>query len=171
MEKLRLPIIIILLIAIASGATAFILQQNTSSCPVEIVLPTPSSEIEVYVSGEVQIPGNYILDESARIADAIKAAGDFTVDADQSTINLAGMLRNGFHVHVYEEGEAQQRININTAEAWLLDALPGIGDATAQIIIEYRTENGPFENIEDLKNVKGIGDSSFAKLEDKITVY
>ncbi len=171
MEKLRVPIIVLLLIAIAAGAAVFVLRQNTSSCPVEITLPTPSEEIEIYVSGEVQSPGNYTLRESSRIADAIEAAGGFTADADQSGINLARPLRDGDKVQVYTIGETSQLININTAETWLLEALPGIGESTAQAIIEYRTENGPFESTGDLKKIKGIGDSTFAKLKDKITVY
>ncbi len=171
MQRLRIPIILILMVAIAAGATFFILKHNTSSHSIEIILPPPSCEIEVYVSGEVKFPGNYILDEGARVTDAIEAAGGFTPEADHSAINMAGALRNEAHVNVYRIGEASQRININTAEAWLLDALPGIGEATAQAIIEYRTENGQFEEIADLKNIKGIGDSTFEKLQDKVTVY
>ncbi len=171
MQKLRVPIILILMVAIAAGATVFILRQNTSGNSIEILLPPPSTEIEIYISGEVKYPGNYILDEGARVADAIEAAGGFTADADQSAINLAHTLRDGEHINIYKFGESSQRININTAEVWLLDALPGIGEATAQAIIEYRTENGRFSEIEELKNIKGIGDSAFEKLQDKITVY
>lgn len=171
MQRLRITVILILTAAIAAGAIVFILRQNTSGSSVQILLPTPSIEIEVYVSGEVESPGNYILDEGARVADAIEAAGGFTSDADQSAINLADTLRNSSHVNVYKIGEASQRININTAEAWLLDALPGIGEATAQSIIEYRRGEGPFEEIGDLKDIKGIGDSTFEELQDKITVY
>ncbi len=73
-------------------------------------------------------------------------------------------------MHVYEVGEAPQRININTAEPWLLQALPGIGEILAQRIIDYRTANGRFLSIEDLMNVEGIGSSVFEKIKDKITV-
>ncbi|MBT9163708.1 MAG: ComE operon protein 1 [Chloroflexi bacterium] len=68
-------------------------------------------------------------------------------------------------------GEAPQRININTADAWLLQALPGIGEVWAERIIKYRTEHGPFESIEDLKKVPDFRDSTFEKLKDKITVH
>ena len=170
MAKLRIPIILALLAVILAGGITLILKQNTSSYPVEIELPTPSKEIEIYVSGEVKIPGLYTLNETARIADAIEAAGGFTVEADESTVNLASTLRDGDHVYVCKEGESSMRININTADAWLLEALPGIGPATAEAIIEYRTENGPFTTIDGLKSVKGIGDSTFEKLADKITV-
>ena len=148
-----------------------ILRQNTSSCPVEIILPTPSEEIEVYVSGEVQRPGVYVLNESARMDDAIEAAGGFTSEADQSAVNLAGILRDGDQVRVYRIDESSALININTADAWLLEALPGIGPSTAEAIIEHRTANGPFESINDLKEVKGIGASTLEKLAGKITVH
>jgi competence protein ComEA len=62
-------------------------------------------------------------------------------------------------------------VNINTAEAWLLEALPGIGEVLARRIIDYRDENGPFLRIEDLKMVEGIGASTFDRLKDKITVH
>ena len=171
MDKLRTSIMLVLLIAILAGGILLIIRQSSPGYPIEITLPTPSQEIAVYVSGQVQIPGMYVLNEDARVADAIKAAGGFSPDADQSAVNLAGSLRDGAQVHVPREGESSQRININTAEAWLLDALPGIGETIANRITEYRMQNGPFESIADLKKVNGISDSTFEKLKDKITVH
>lgn len=171
MEKFRTPIILVLIAALLAGGIVFFIRQNTSSCPVEITLPDTSSVIEVYVSGEVKTPGLYVLSEAAQTIDAIEAAGGFTQNADQSTVNLARTLRNNAHIHVLKKGESSQRININTADVWLLDALPGIGESTAQRIVDYRVENGLFECVEDLLKVKGVGDSTFLKLEDKITVH
>ncbi len=171
MERFRIPLIIILVSAVAAGSVMFILRQNTSSCPVEIELPTPSKEIMVYVSGEVRTPGEYTISEGARVSDAVEVAGGFTAKADQSAINKARKLRDGDHVQVYGEGESSQRININIADVWLLDALPSVGESTAQKIIDYRTENGPFDSIEEIKEVKGIGDSTFEKLKEMITVH
>ena len=171
MNRFRVPIILILLVIIIIGGVMLILRQNVSSTPVTIVLPTPSGEIEVYVSGEVLSPGVYVLNESANVKDAINAAGGFTSLSDNSAINLANGLRDGEQVHVCRIGELSALININTADAWLLEALPGIGPSTAEAIIEYRTANGLFESIDDLKEVKGIGDSTFAKFADKITVH
>ena len=171
MERFRLPLIVILLAAIIAGGVMLVIRQNTSSCPVEIVLPALSEEIKVYVSGEVQRPGNYVLSEGSRIDDAIEAAGGFAPAADRSALNLAGMLRDGARIHVYKTGESTQLININTAPVWLLTALPGIGEATAEAIVEYRSQEGSFDSVDDLKKVKGIGDSTFEKLQDKITVY
>ncbi|MFW0859902.1 MAG: helix-hairpin-helix domain-containing protein [Dehalococcoidia bacterium] len=171
MERFRTPIILALLIAIIAGGVVFFLRQTPSTYPIEITLPPLPHEIEVYVSGAVQNPGIYVLNEAARVSDAIKAAGGFGPDADRDAINLARRLRDGAQIHVRRIGEAPQRININTAEIWLLRALPGIGDVLAERIIEYRTEHGPFGSIEELKRVRGIRESVFEKLKDKITVH
>jgi competence protein ComEA len=73
-------------------------------------------------------------------------------------------------VSVPGEGEAAQKININLAEAWLLEALPGIGPTRAQAIIDYRNQNGPFRQILELINVEGIGMTTYEQIEDFITV-
>ncbi|MFA4835556.1 MAG: ComEA family DNA-binding protein [Dehalococcoidia bacterium] len=170
MSKIRLVLIIGLLIAIIAGGVVLILKLNTASYPIEITLPTPSQEIEVYVSGAVQTPGLYVVNEKARVADAIDAAGGFTPDADQEAVNLARSLRDGAQIQVPRTGESSQLIDINTAEAWLLTALPGIGDTLAERIMAYRVQSGPFESIDDLKKVEGIRDATYEKLKDKITV-
>ena len=69
-----------------------------------------------------------------------------------------------------EENEKDIKVNINTANKEKLETLPGIGETTAQKIIDYREENGKFKSIEDIKNVSGIGDAKFNNLKDKITV-
>lgn len=170
MKKLRTLIILVLMAAIVGGGVLYLVKRNTSSGSIEIILPTPIYEIEVHVSGEVQSPGTYVLSEGARADDAIEAAGGFTPDADESAINLARTLRDGEQVHVYKAGESSQRININTADAWLLEALPGIGEKTAQKIIAYRTENGPFGSIEELKEAEIVGEATFEKIKDLIAV-
>jgi competence protein ComEA len=78
------------------------------------------------------------------------------------------------HIELYipREGEEQpsQKININRAEPWLLETLPGIGEVLAQRIVDYRSENGPFKRIEDLLKVSGIGEGTLEKIRDYITV-
>lgn len=170
MDKLRLPIIILLLVVIAIGVSVFIIRQNTSSSDIKISLPAPSTPIEIYISGEVNNPGRYALTENSIVAEAIEAAGGYTARADRTAINELRTIREGDQIIVYKEGESIQLININTAEPWLLDALPGIGEATAQAIVQYRNENGSFATIEELKAIKGIGDSTFLKIQDKISV-
>jgi competence protein ComEA len=66
--------------------------------------------------------------------------------------------------------ESGQKININTADEAMLDTLPGIGPSKARSIIEYRNQNGPFQSIEEIKNVPGIGDKTFEQLKDLIAV-
>ena len=75
-------------------------------------------------------------------------------------------------LYIPREGEEQspQKIDINRAESWLLEALPGIGEVTAQAIVDYRNENGNFRRIEDLLKVSGIGPGTFEKIKDYITV-
>ena len=144
--------------------------------------PTPAT-INVYVSGAVKKPDVYALPSNAIVKDAIAAAGGATADADLDRINLATELADQMQVYVPHKGEAAPppsngsppnastaMININTASAEELDKLPGIGPAIAKAIIDYRTKNGPFKKIEDINDVKGIGDALFEKIKDQITV-
>ncbi len=179
------------------GAIAFLViytilkRPEPASPPLVITLqPRPTAEpatptlatINVYVSGAVHQPDVYALPLNSIVKDAIAAAGGATADADLDRINLASHLSDQMHVHVPRQGEASPTpdkkspatpsapININTATLEELDALPGIGPALAKVIVDYRTTNGPFKKIEDINNVKGIGDALYAKLKDLITV-
>jgi len=147
----------------------------------EPATPTPAT-ISVYVSGAVYKPDVYVLPLNTIVKDAITAAGGATADADLDRINLASRLSDQMHVHVPRQGEAvptpdkksaatlSAPININTATLEELDKLPGIGPATAQLIIDYRTKNGPFKTVEGINDVPRIGDALFAKIKDLITV-
>jgi competence protein ComEA len=147
----------------------------------EPATPTPAT-ISVYVSGAVYKPDVYVLSLNAIVKDAIAAAGGATAEADLDRINLASRLSDQMHVHVPRQGEASPTpdkkspatlsapININTATLEELDKLPSIGPALAKVIVDYRTTNGPFKKIEDINNVKGIGDVLYAKIKDLITV-
>jgi competence protein ComEA len=170
LERYREPIIGLLVVIALAGGVVLLYRQLTLFDPDEIVISPPSTKITIYVEGQVANPGVYTLSYGNLVGDAVEAAGGFTSAADAGSVNLAGALRDGEQVHIYKVGEAPQRININTAEAWLLEALPGIGEALAQKIIDYRTVNGPFQQVEDLMNVDGIGLSVFDEVKDKITV-
>jgi competence protein ComEA len=153
--------------------------------PAIAATPT-AAPVRVYVSGAVAAPGVYTLAPKSLVDDALKAAGGAVADADLEKINLALEVRDQQQVHVPRKGEAAppaptpgaggsaapggKKININTATLAELDTLPKIGPSTAQQIIDYRAKNGPFKKIEDLKNVSGIGDATFAGLKDLITV-
>ncbi len=157
----------------------------------ETAEPETSSEtvgkIKVYVCGAVRSPGVYELDADARINDALEAADGFAENADIDMVNLAEVLSDGQKIYFPVEGEeipsdtgkdqndladagSDRLININEAGARELTELPGIGETRAGQIIEYRQTYGRFSVKEDLKNVSGIGDSIYRKLETYITV-
>lgn len=140
--------------------------------------------ITIHITGEVKYPGVVVLQNGARIVDAIEAAGGETEEADLNKLNLAYILNDGEKIYVPNKNDMnseeilenqqgddkQSSININTATVEELTELPGIGEATANKIIEYRKQNGKFETIEELKNVVGIGNSKFENIKDKIKV-
>lgn len=139
------------------------------------LLPTPTpAPIKVYVTGAVVAPGVYTLLPGSRVEDAVEAAGGFMPDAASEQINLASLLWDGAQIHVPHLTASTRvgggRININTASAEEIATLPGIGPTTAQKIVEYRLQHGPFRTIQDIQNVPGIGPTTFAKIRDYITV-
>jgi competence protein ComEA len=169
-ERYRIFLVLILVALIIAGGGLLLYRQTTLSSSGEIIILPPSSEIWVDVEGEVTAPGVYELNREALIADAIEVAGGFSAEADCASVNLAATVRDGEHIHVYGVGETPQKVNINTAEAWLLEALPGIGETLAQRIVDYRTLNGHFREIDELMMVEGIGTNLFEQIQDKITV-
>lgn len=161
------------------------LVQSASEEPEEISYEesTLPALIRVHVSGAVRSPDRvYTLFEGARVEDALKAAGGYTAEADLSKINLAGGVEDGQKIYVPRQGEdwneeekneesgGNDLTDLNKADKIELDALPGIGPSLAQRIVDYREEHGAFQNIEEIKNVKGIGDAMFEKLRQYITV-
>lgn len=184
-------------LAILAGVL-FITRRPTGE-PIEIIPPptlppaappaTPTSgPLRVDVAGAVNAPGVYTVPHGSLVADAIAAAGGPTADADLDRINKATALYDGAQVYVPRVAQpiptgitlptptaatrAMQLaapgkpVNLNTATLEELDALPGIGPSTAQRIIEGR----PYATVEDLLRVKGIGQATFDKLRDLVTV-
>jgi len=132
--------------------------------------------IFVDIDGAVNNPGVYCLPEGSRVIDAINMAGGLAEGAYTQNVNKARKLTDGEKIYIPSEGErdaeniqTNKLININTASAELLKTLPGIGDVYAQRIIEYRN-NKRFNSIEEIKNIQGIGDKTFEKLKDLITI-
>ena len=155
-------------------------------------------KIVVHITGQVKNPGLVYLDEGARIADAIKEAGGSTKDAALDKVNLAYVLEDGQKIYIPNKNEkiseiqyiitnsgenvlkdtgkesnikgGIKKVNINKANQDELETLPGVGPALAIRIIEYRNSNGKFEKIEDVQNVKGIGDSKFTNIKEYICI-
>ena len=162
-DKFYLFITVFLVIAAIAGGIMLAVQHSQSQ-PVEIVLSQtepPELSGEICIGGAVANPGIYSLREGDTLKTLLSDAG-IAPDADISHIEL----------YVPREGEEQsfQRIDINRAETWLLEALPGIGEVLAQRIVDYRSENGPFRRIEDLLKISGIGDATLEHIKDYIIV-
>ena len=159
----------------------------------------PAGRIVVHVVGAVVSPGVVVLADGARVADAIAAAGGAASDADTEQLNLARVLGDGEQVRVPHAGEQLVApdpgpsppggasgggaagasggstpgggvVNINTAGAAELEALPGIGPALAARIVEYRDGHGPFASVDDLTDVPGIGPAKLEALRSQATV-
>lgn len=158
------------------------IQENISS---QTMLETIIEEYYVDVSGCVIKPGVYSLNSNSRVVDAIELAGGVCEKADLSQINLSMKIYDEMKIHIYEEGEVatsnvnqaelsdqtqqNQIVNINTASLEQLMTLPGIGETRANEIINYRLQKS-FDSIEDIKEISGIGDKSFEKIKNYITV-
>ena len=159
-------ILFVLIIIIAGGVATLFQLHPWAKEPIEIILPeenTPISDAtEIYIDGSVIRPGWYPVYEYSTINDVILSAGGLTDGSDISGIKL--------YIPTEAEINESQKISINRAEAWLLDALPGIGPTSAQKIIDYREANGPFVTVFELLLVPGIGQSTFDNIKDLITV-
>lgn len=156
-----------------------------------------SDEVVVHVAGAVHHPGLHRLPSPARVADAVAAAGGTTREADLDRVNLAAQVADGERVYVPRRGEAApevaagagggggppgtptggrrsgaagaaERLDLNTATVEQLEALPGIGPATARAIVEHRARHGPFRSVRQLLDVRGIGEAKLAALESRL---
>lgn len=147
-----------------------------------------SKKIVVEIKGEIKKPDVYIMDEGSIVKDLIVESGGLTENADLSNINQARLLLNHDCIVIKAKSndtalqnsmpsssslqlqQSNSIININTASKEELDKLPGIGEATAAKIIEYREKNGGFKDITELKKIDRVGEKLFDKIKDQITV-
>lgn len=185
------------LLSESSEASSTLSSEKPSSDPETTVSENesqpPHSALEnkalvVDIKGAVDQPGVYEFQSGDRVADAVKAAGGLTKDAENQQVNQAKLLEDQMMIYVPEKGEKTFQpaiqaertaesasntvtpVNINEAAASELITLNGIGEVRAQSIIQYREENGGFKAIEEIKNVSGIGEKIFESLKNEIMV-
>jgi competence protein ComEA len=148
-------------------------------------------DVIVDVKGEIKLPGVYHSNQNERVNDVINRAGGLTDNADQTQVNFAAHVQDEMVINIPAKGDVTAgpanspvstgpsngsgtkkggKININKADENELQNLPGIGPSKAVSIIQYRQENGLFKTIEDLKKISGIGDKTFDKLKESISV-
>lgn len=179
-----------LVAALAAGGVALRARPQEVAVPVVEAagrpLPgTPSAapetaEVVVAVAGKVRSPGLFRLPAGSRVDDAVRAAGGPVAGAGVGLLNLARRLVDGEQVLVGVDpppgaapagtSTAGGLVDLNAATAADLDALPGIGPVLAQRIVDWRTENGRFASVDQLREVTGIGEAKFQDLRSKVTV-
>lgn len=173
---------------------------SVGSAAVGAGTSTTLAEMVVQASGAVDHPGVYRLAAGARVDDLVRAAGGLATDADVDRVNLAALVADGERVWVPHRGEAEPPpvvagaggggaasgpassgggaspsaaptiVDLNTATAEQLETLPGVGPATAMAILSYRDEHGPFASVDDLLEVRGIGDAKLEQIRALATV-
>lgn len=193
-------LLVVAALAAMSGAGLLIARASLPGPAIEIALPAPvattpeqSGDIQVYLSGAVESPGVYAIADGDRLADAIEAAGGATPDADLGRVNMAARLGDEDHWHIPAVGEeiaetetgpdgatmngaasdgidGTGKIDLNEADATLLETLPGIGEVRAAPIVAYRQANGPFLEVEELVEVSGIGEQTLRAVRDLVEV-
>ena len=160
----------------------------TSAIGVTAV-PTASLNIPVYICGAVVKPGVYYVNSDIILDKAIQSAGGLTEEADPNSLNLARKVQSNEKIYIpklgekidkpvnsYENSKEEAnvadtfRVNINTSNETTLKTLPGIGETKAKAIVAYRENHGAFKRTEEIKNVSGIGDATYEKLKERITI-
>ncbi len=168
------------------------MKANVTKAPEEQLALQDNSSVYVHICGAVKNPGVYETEAGARVSDLIKMSGGLCKDAAGDYVNQARKVTDGERIYIpvkdevkeltaseYAEGgqnavkqteETSKFININTATAEELMKLPGIGQAKADSIIEYRSTNGDFQSIEELMNISGIKEGLYNRISSFITV-
>ncbi|MGO2685835.1 MAG: helix-hairpin-helix domain-containing protein [Enterococcus italicus] len=180
------------LVGISIGVWFFLFQKPKEDVWTDVSVPTeqttqtttsvPQQIILVDIKGAVKKPGVYELPINARLHELVNVAGGLTDDAEDRQVNMAIVLADQQLVYIPRKGETveqtnqtpqagnESKVNINTASAEELQTLTGIGEKKAQAIIDYRTQNGNFQSIDQLTEVDGFGEKTVEKLRDSITI-
>ena len=156
-------LLLIFLVAIIAIGGTVAWSRYSPSQPVEISMPSSQEvEGEIYIGGAVINPGYYPLKAGDSIDALVQAAGSTTSSTNPGRFEL--------YIPIVGEEQEPQKVDINRAEVWLLEALPGIGETLAQRIIDYREQNGPFNNTKELIKVDGIGATTYDQIKHLVTV-
>ncbi len=158
-QRNQVFILVALVMVIVAGVWVFSATQS-QSLYFSQKPPDSAPAGEVYLDGNVVNPGIYPMRQGDTIGDVVRAAG---------AKGPTGFLRVSVHVAAPAEAQQEQKVNINTAGAWLLEALPGVGKVTAAAIVEYR-QHSRFRSVEELALVPGIGRVTYERLKDYVTV-
>lgn len=163
---------------------------QASSLPDGTEQEKTGTVLYVHVCGAVVREGVYRMAEGSRVVDAITAAGGFLPEADSAYYNLARQLLDGQKIYIptkeetkeinpaqrmeevpggTQEDAKEKKINLNTAGKEELMTLPGIGEAKAEAVLDYRKRVGAFRAVEEIKNVSGIGEALFEQIKDRIS--
>ena len=194
MKKQFINLLWIGLVGLLGAGILTLISGPPRGAEIKLFPTTTPSPIIVHVAGAVAAPGRYTLQPGSGVNDAVLAAGGANPDADLTQINLAAVLVDGIQIKVPALTADQSpsrsadtlqiqnpeppspltasdgKININTADKELLDTLPGIGPTLASRIIEFRQANGPYENMEDLLLVSGIGPATLEEIQPLVSV-
>ncbi|MCU0485136.1 MAG: helix-hairpin-helix domain-containing protein [Anaerolineales bacterium] len=172
-------------VGLLAAGLVLLLGRSPAGTPIQLLPPPTPAPIQVHVTGAVNQAGLYSLPAGSRVEAAIQAAGGFAEGADERALNLAAFLEDGDRLLVPSlvsstdtvPGETRLAdpplifpIDINLATTVELEALPEIGPETARKILEYRQLHGPFEAIEDIMDVPGIGPVTFEAIKELITI-
>jgi competence protein ComEA len=183
--KHLMPILFGVLIGLLAAGLILLVANQPRGQPVTLVPPPTDAPLTIHVSGAVRSAGLYQLPTGARVQDAVTAAGGFSAEADPQSVNLAALLVDGTKIVVLEKPSPEHAsapttptpalsiynpIDLNTATAEMLDALPGIGPSKAQDIVRSRQTHGAFTTVDDLLNVPGIGEGILEQIRPYVII-
>lgn len=172
------------------GGLLYLSTRTPSGQTVELLPSSTPEPVSVYITGAVERPGVYQVPRGSRLVEVIAAAGGLREGANIAQINLAQKVEDGQRIDIPGSGEFPTPqlviggsgllvtptippgglVNINTADSALLQTVPGIGPTIASRIIAYREANGPFQKVDDLLKVSGIGPATLEKIRPYLTV-
>lgn len=179
-------LVLIAAAALVAGSAVLLLSRRPAPT-IRVFEQPPQTELVIQVDGAVIRPGVYRIPTGSRVSDAITAAGGVSAEADSSAVNQARVLRDGervtvpprTHPSIVEERPGSRpvakrggtnRVDLNRAGVAELEALPGIGPVLAQRIVAHRTRHGPFNRLEDLLAVEGIGPKLLERLRGSLMI-